>query len=155
MGTENGIYHSRDRGDTWQHAMTFGSVKTISVHPMNPDIIFAGVDIKGNYKSTDGGQTWSLINEGVHSNGESTAAANSFVFQTDPSNTLYMSTGWVDVYTSDTAGNSWSKTGDLLTELNVQRLIQDPAKPEHFWAATQYDGVYVSNNSAGVLAVHE
>ena len=148
IGTENGIFYSSDRGDNWQHVMDSGSIKTIKVHPMNPDIIYAGVDIKGNFKSTDGGQTWNRINNGVHTTGESTAAANTFVIHEQLNSTLFMSTGWVDVYKSVNAGNSWIKTGDLLTEMSVQDLIQDPVSPDRYWAATQYQGVYISDNGA-------
>lgn len=148
VGTENGVYYSSDRGDTWHHVMESGSVKTIKVHPVNPDIVFVGVDIKGNFKTTDRGQTWQSINAGVYSSQESIAAANAFVIHPDQTNRMLMSTGWIDLYQSLDAGQSWTKTGDLLTDLDVQDLIQDPVKPDRYWAATRYNGVYISENAA-------
>lgn len=148
IGTEQGIYQSSDGGQTWQHVMKQGSVKIVSVHPQYPDIVYAGVDIKGNFKSVDAGQTWQAMNQGIHHNNESTAAANSFVFHIDSGNTVLMSTGWVDIFKSVNSGNSWVKTGDLLTDLNVEALIQDPLQPKRYWAATQYKGVFASTNNA-------
>lgn len=64
-----GIFKSTDGGKSWSGA---GNglrinpetgyphyVKSIAVHPTNPDIVFAGTGW-GLYKSTDGGQNWSM-----------------------------------------------------------------------------------------------
>ena len=67
----DGVYRSRDAGETWEH-IGFGDVDAISkirVHPTNPDIVFAAVfgkygansEERGLYKSTDGGDTWNRI----------------------------------------------------------------------------------------------
>jgi photosystem II stability/assembly factor-like uncharacterized protein len=68
-----GVYKSRDGGNTW-----FGSNRgivgrfwpsgdaipnfSLTVDPNNPDIVWAGLkDVKGVYKSTNGGQTWTDV----------------------------------------------------------------------------------------------
>ncbi|MEZ4416444.1 MAG: glycosyl hydrolase [Gemmatimonadota bacterium] len=67
----DGIYRSRDAGETWEH-VAFQNVDAISkirIHPTNPDIVFAAVfgkysvdsDERGVFKSTDGGTTWRKV----------------------------------------------------------------------------------------------
>ncbi|MCA9736026.1 MAG: glycosyl hydrolase [Gemmatimonadota bacterium] len=67
----DGIYRSRDAGETWEH-VGFRNVDAISkvrIHPTDPDIVFAAVfgkysvdsDERGVYKSTDGGTTWRKV----------------------------------------------------------------------------------------------
>ncbi len=64
----DGMYRSRDAGESWEH-IGFNDTDAISkvrVHPTNPDIVFAAVfgkygadsEERGVFKSTDGGDTW-------------------------------------------------------------------------------------------------
>ena len=65
----NGVYKSLDGGKTWQHIGLDGSrhIQSIVVDPRNPDIVLVGAigdhvaksDVRGVYRSTDGGRTWS------------------------------------------------------------------------------------------------
>lgn len=64
----NGVYKSVDAGRTWQHLGLDATkqIPSIIVDPHNPDIVMiaaqgnvhAKTDIRGVYRSTDGGKTW-------------------------------------------------------------------------------------------------
>ena len=64
----DGIYKSTDAGKTWQHIGLEDSqtIARIRVHPANPDLVYAAVfghpaapnQMRGVYKSNDGGKTW-------------------------------------------------------------------------------------------------
>ena len=64
----NGVYKSVDAGRTWQHLGLEGTrhIQTLLVDPRNPDIVLLGAlgnhvaksDMRGVYRSTDGGRTW-------------------------------------------------------------------------------------------------
>jgi photosystem II stability/assembly factor-like uncharacterized protein len=64
----NGMYKSEDAGATWRHIGLDDSrvIPTILVDPKNPDIVLAGAEgdltrkseMRGVYRSTDGGRTW-------------------------------------------------------------------------------------------------
>ena len=64
----DGIYKSTDAGKTWQHMGLEDSqtIARIRVNPTNPDIVYAAVfghpaapnEMRGVYKSSDGGKTW-------------------------------------------------------------------------------------------------
>ena len=67
----DGVYRSRDGGDTWEHVGFRQShgISKIRIHPTNPDIIFvasfgkysAPSEERGVFKSTDGGDTWERV----------------------------------------------------------------------------------------------
>jgi photosystem II stability/assembly factor-like uncharacterized protein len=67
----DGVYRSRDAGETWEHVGFTNShgISKIRIHPTNPDIIFvasfgkysAPSEERGVFKSTDGGDTWRRV----------------------------------------------------------------------------------------------
>ncbi|MFI5179470.1 MAG: WD40/YVTN/BNR-like repeat-containing protein [Vicinamibacterales bacterium] len=91
-----GIYKSTDAGATWQH-MGLTDTQTIAriiVHPTNPDIVYVAAtghewtdnDMRGVFKTTDGGKTWAKI----YDKSPRTGAIDLVMDPRDP-NTLYAS----------------------------------------------------------------
>jgi photosystem II stability/assembly factor-like uncharacterized protein len=68
VSTGRGVYKSTDGGQTWKFTGLYnaGQIGAVRIHPTNPDIVWvaAGGDIfkpneiRGIFKTTDGGQTW-------------------------------------------------------------------------------------------------
>ena len=67
----DGMYKSVDGGKTWMHIGLEDSqhISRIAVHPQNPDIVYVAVlghvygsnEMRGVFKSSDGGKTWQKI----------------------------------------------------------------------------------------------
>ncbi len=67
----DGVYRSRDAGETWEHVGFSDShgISKIRIHPTNPDIIWvasfgkysAESEERGVFKSTDGDDTWERV----------------------------------------------------------------------------------------------
>ncbi|MDH3734879.1 MAG: glycosyl hydrolase, partial [Gemmatimonadota bacterium] len=67
----DGVYRSRDAGESWEHVGFSGShaISKIRIHPTDPDIIFVASfglyggpsEERGVFKSTDGGDTWRRV----------------------------------------------------------------------------------------------
>jgi photosystem II stability/assembly factor-like uncharacterized protein len=67
----DGVYRSRDAGETWEHVGFSEShgISKIRIHPTNPDIIYvasfgkysAASEERGVFKSVDGGDTWERV----------------------------------------------------------------------------------------------
>lgn len=63
-----GMWKSKDAGKTWEHLGMEESrfISRIRIHPGNPDIVYAAImgdifkptEMRGVYKSTDGGKSW-------------------------------------------------------------------------------------------------
>jgi photosystem II stability/assembly factor-like uncharacterized protein len=76
VGTElHGIFKSDDGGATW-HPRSEGlprgqagerptPIRCLAVDPTTPLIAYAGTELHGFYKTTDGGASWAAINQGL------------------------------------------------------------------------------------------
>jgi len=62
--TRAGVFRSVDSGTNWEKLNVPSSREefwSVSVHPRNPDVIFAGAAPVGVYKSDDGGNSWRRV----------------------------------------------------------------------------------------------
>jgi photosystem II stability/assembly factor-like uncharacterized protein len=64
-GTHGRLYRSRDYGQTWE-SVTLpvepeSSVYFMATHPADPDLIFVSTNLGQIFRSTDGGEHWSVI----------------------------------------------------------------------------------------------
>jgi photosystem II stability/assembly factor-like uncharacterized protein len=70
-GVGDGIFRSRDGGDSWERVGLEGSerIHRVLTHPTDPDVVYAGVmgpawsdgDVRGVYRTRDGGDTWERV----------------------------------------------------------------------------------------------
>ncbi len=68
-GTSDGIRFSDDAGESWDWAsigMDHGAfIKDVVIDPANPQTVWAADLMSGVYRSTDGGQVWVHVNDGL------------------------------------------------------------------------------------------
>ena len=142
---ERGIYRSQDAGVTWQRVLgsdadTGGSA--VAIDPSNAQVVYAGLwksrlgpwedknefeDVGGLYKSSDGGNSWRQLKNGLPANltQVNMAIAPSQpqrlfaeVGTTDPGD--YSSAAGLGLYRSDDAGESWTRiTSDPRAALRI------------------------------------
>jgi hypothetical protein len=125
--------------------------------PSNPTIIYAGmraqrrtIDLNfparssyGMYKSTDGGETWAEVNNGLGTDRNVHAIA---VHPSDP-NTVYVGTWRDGLYKSTDGGQNWVSKNNGLTALDVRALAIDSSNPQTLYAGLgQGAGIYKSTN---------
>ena len=110
VGTENnGVYFSKDSGQTWEKRDTgvlSTTFYTIAFDPSNPDVLFAGGFQTGVYKSTDGGKKWTQSFEGL-------GILDIHAIAVDPqnSNCIFAGTMGQGVFRSDDGGKTWDYAG--------------------------------------------
>ncbi|MBN1954796.1 MAG: hypothetical protein JW900_07075 [Anaerolineae bacterium] len=168
-----GILKSTDGGNTWRivfdHPDAGGSCaggpqecrhgfKAIEYAPSNPGVVYAGMrkgrrSIDGDfparpsfgmYKSTDGGETWVEINNGLR-----TSLINVHciaVHPTDP-NTVYVGT-WKDgMFKTTDGGQNWVAKSNGLVSADVRSLAIDPQNPGVVYAGLgEGAGIFKSTN---------
>ena len=74
LGTDR-LYRSDDRAVSWTSisptlapatgVRTYGTITTISVSPIDPQIIYCGTDVGKVWITANGGASWKAINEGL------------------------------------------------------------------------------------------
>jgi photosystem II stability/assembly factor-like uncharacterized protein len=119
VGHESGtIRRSEDRGTTWStlpfDAEEGGAIKAIAVSPdfSKDHTFFVGTESAGVYRTTDGGSSFTPVDDGL-SDRKTMSLALSPSFATD--DTLWVSTYTDGVYESNDRGKSWSARRDGLT----------------------------------------
>ncbi len=129
-GGDRGLYQSIDGGTTWQLILSAGKytgVNEVHLDPHNPDIIYAtthqhfrnvaalinGGPESGIHKSTDGGQSWRELTEGLPA--EDKGKIGLAISPLD-SNVIYATIELAQrtggFWRSDNAGASWEKRSD-------------------------------------------
>ena len=60
VGTQRGVYRSKDRGDNWERmGLPEGrTVWSLKFHPHNPQVMYLGTEGSEVYRSEDGGESW-------------------------------------------------------------------------------------------------
>ena len=109
-------------GSKWAPGAGGLCLHTILQDPTNPERMFIAISSAGAFRTDDGGQTWTPINKGLHSQyiPDPTAEIGHCVHRLgmhrSRPNVLFMQKHW-DVLRSDNAGDLWTEvSGNLPTD---------------------------------------
>ncbi len=113
-------------------------IASVAVDPNNPNILYAGTDT-GIFKSTDGGDNWSAVNNGLPS---TSFIVYGLAINPQNSNTLYAALYGAGVFKSTDGGANWTDISDGTTAFSKYYLdmVLDPNNPD-----TVYVGIYQGN----------
>ncbi|MEP6920210.1 MAG: YCF48-related protein [bacterium] len=135
-GTFNGIFRSDDAGENWQQLPTQSTpglvhVETLAIDPRTADTIYAGTWYLP-YKTTDGGQTWRSIKNGIIDD------SDIFAIDIDPRDPGHLiASACSGIYESKTAGEAWKKVQGIPSQSRRTRAImQHPSIPGLVFAGT-------------------
>lgn len=140
---QGGLLRSTDRGDTWT-AMPgpagAGFYLAFDIPPAAPSTVYAAgtLDFKARFvRTTDGGATWTLIQDGL--------PAPVSVVASDPSEpgTVWTVSGG-DVYRSTDGGDHWAAVSSVFRNRIVKSLAASPSGS--LYAAVDQDNVYESED---------
>jgi len=130
---EGNIYHSSDNGETWNQIatkLTEWDINSIIVVDNN---IIVGSEMGGLFLSNNNGETWTKVN-----------SLHIYQMITDGSKILAATT--LGVYSSIDNGMNWTKLDYIgLVHNRIRALAKCNGK---LFAATEYGGVYVSDDEA-------
>lgn len=131
-GWSSAIVRSQDAGATWETAFAPGRTSAIVFDHANPLIVYAADFFP--LKSTDGGESWRVINNGTDTIGLSTVAIDSG----DPA-ILYASyNGYPSggLFRSLDGGESWIHDRGPEGALSFSAVVPDPGRPGVVWLGT-------------------
>jgi photosystem II stability/assembly factor-like uncharacterized protein len=123
---KDGIYKSKDGGDTWFYRGLKGEyISSIVINPINSQKIYVAA-VKENkkeggiYKSIDGGNNWKKLNSKIND-------VNQLIMNPSNPDTLYAASGIHGVFKTTDGGVTWVKKnkgleGLLLSKLNLREI---------------------------------
>lgn len=120
--TTEGVYRSNDMGTTWSQVLGEKMVTDLVILKTDTNVLLAGVGNlnsinKGLYRTTNGGQNWSIVNNGLPAN---THDGRITISMWEPNNNygvlqICNAFNTIGIYTTSDAGQSWTvkSTQDL------------------------------------------
>src|SRR5436309_7785248 len=142
-GTRAGLYKSTDGGGSWRgvnsgvptlllprfggSAPLYPRINALAVDPRTPTTLYAGVsEGRSIFKSTDGGESWRDINNGLDG-----AGSGCCPLIIDPQTPIILYTGTENggVFQSVDGGETWHPINDGLIGLHVTALEAAPLTP--------------------------
>ena len=147
------VYRSDDGGATWKRKLynLGGSgyqdyVYSLTIHPKSPNILLAATHEHGIFMSSNDGDLWIGVNDGITNLSTRAVVAGTNTSQHD---TLY--TGiWekLGVYKSTDLGGSWSLASSGLDGAHIYSMDIDPRRPDWVYAATYNLGLMRTTDGA-------
>jgi photosystem II stability/assembly factor-like uncharacterized protein len=146
-GSLGGVFRRAAGNGGWEH-LTNGlsetsHVRAITIHPTNPDVVYAGTD-SGPFRSRSRGERWDRLDFP-----EERAAVWSLLIHPRNPDILYAGTSPPGVWRSDDGGDTWRQLQNAVQPIRVKmafpcrvlRLGADPANPDELYAALEVAGV--------------
>lgn len=135
----NQLYRTTNAGTNWSAIspdltngsgggnLTFGTIYSIDVSPLNSDVIYVGTDDGNVWITTNGGANWNNISGSLPNRWVTKVLADR-----GDVNTVYVTfSGYRygeddgHVYKSDDAGNTWTDIGTSLPDIPINDIVKD------------------------------
>lgn len=165
---ERGVYRTTDGGTTWENVLyisdSTGAIDLV-MHPTDTDIVYAamwerkrhatnrfyGGQTSGLYRSTDGGDTWTELTNGLPT-GEISRIGIALC-ESQP-NVMYAhysdsDRNWIDLFKSTDGGDTWVATNSNIEGNYWEGKVHvDPTNPDILWSM----GVYMHYSDDGAAS---
>ena len=126
-GTFNGVFRSDNSGDSWTQLPTYNTpglvhVESLAIDPRTPSTIYAGTWYLP-YKSTDGGQNWRSIKNGIIDD------SDIFAINIDPRDPNHViASACSGIYETGNGGEAWTKVQGIPSQSRRTRaIVQHPS----------------------------
>lgn len=143
VGTINGVWESKDKGDSWKKIKSDTmpiNIDSMAIDPRDESTIFAGTWWRA-YKSTDSGKTWRLIKDGMIDD------SDVFAITVNPRNPDHIvASACSGIYESFNNGEKWAKIQGIPSQSRRTRdIVQHPSLEGVIYAGTT-EGFWLSTN---------
>ncbi|HKU76355.1 MAG TPA: SBBP repeat-containing protein [Pyrinomonadaceae bacterium] len=140
LRTKSPIFKSVDGAANWSNdnfGFAASTVNTMVIHPTEPSTVYAGTQT-GVFKTTNGGRTWTAINNGLGANKNVTA----MVINPSAPATLYLAIGGFQsgtgVYKSTDSGATWALRNTGLINTDLLSLAIVPSSPNTLYLGVSF-----------------
>jgi len=136
-GVYGGVAISHNRGINWDFchegfpAGTNVTQNALLIHPLAPQIMFLGTFGGGVARTTDGGESWHYVNNGLQM-----GCISALAMSASRSGTLYAGTDGAGVFKTTSYGDEWHQCKTGLTDYFVRAFAFDPQNDQVVHLAT-------------------
>ena len=141
-GHRGDVFASTDGAQSWMRLGNYelsGFQARLSVAPSDPNVLFVTEDVRGVYRSLDGGRTWLEVGEGLPRDQNDAVKAQSLAIDPADANVVYLGTGWGSfngngVYKSTDGGETWAPANRGMMDYGITALAVNPAESQVVYA---------------------
>ena len=143
VASDRSVRKSTDGGTSWTpYTVAESNVTSIVIDMNNPGTLYAGTDAEGIFKSTNGGENWTAVNNGIRAMNFPHSESHSV--HVDVNNPSYIYAGSINHgYRSTNGGQTWEKMDH--PEWAISSILTYSAKPgevftlkNKFWKSANY-----------------
>lgn len=145
-----GIYKSVDKGHTWTQTAFPTYAHFLAIHPQNTQTVYAAIQSSGNeprgvYKTTNGGDSWTQMNNGLDSlQGLQWAIGDIAINLSEPEELFLGNSGPNYLFRSTNGGNSWSVFNlGILGAGHVEAILVDTLTRRSYLGTAR--GIYLND----------
>ena len=144
--TKDGLYSSHDGGESWRLSLP-GNVHSVAVDPTDPNVVYAGTEPVGHFRSPDGGNSWTELTA-LKNQPESVTDKWWFPQYPHESHVLSIFVDWHDprvlcvglehggILRSSDGGAHWQDLSDGIEYIDIHTVKGDPVYPNLYYSAT-------------------
>lgn len=147
--TVGDLFKSTDRGASWTGTNTpsisSASPWGLAIDPNNPETVYVGTyyDKGGFYKSTDGGNTWS-----IKTNGLPPVCPSSIVIDAR-NGAIYAGLSESGVYKSTDGAENWKSSSKGIAYTRIEDIAVHPVSSSTIFSTIRGDGYYMATSNNG------
>ena len=148
-GGDTGLFVSRDCGARWERITADGALPTIwslTIDPVDPDILFAGTRPAAVYRSRDGGRQWEKLAVDIARECSiGTPFVTSVVVDPDNHRSVWAGVEIDGVFRSRDGGDTWTHLDGGLYDPDIHTVAIAATQPKRLYASTARE-MFVSND---------
>jgi photosystem II stability/assembly factor-like uncharacterized protein len=148
-GGDTGVFVTYNGGERWERLGTDGALPTIwtlTIDPVDPDILFAGTRPAGVYRSRDGGKGWEKLAADIASECSiGTPFVTSLVIDPDDHRIVWAGVEIDGVFRSMDGGDTWTHLKAGLYDPDIHAVTIAKTEPKRLYASTARE-VFISDN---------
>jgi photosystem II stability/assembly factor-like uncharacterized protein len=148
-GGDTGLFISHNGGARWERLSANGVLPTIwslTIDPVDPQILFAGTRPAGLWRSRDGGRQWEMLDVAVAQECSiGVPFVTSVVVDPDDHRRIWAGVEIDGVFRSLDGGDTWSHLKEGLYDPDIHAVTIAATEPKRIYASTARD-MFVSDN---------
>jgi photosystem II stability/assembly factor-like uncharacterized protein len=126
------IFRSQNGGRQWELRAGIGHnyrIRTLAVHPQDPNIVYASTEVNGVFMSPDGGQSWNTLNRTLPAQGDGLQCPALAIHPKQPE-VVFIACHPHGVFVSPDSGMTWTPRNEGITpSLQINALAIVPVDP--------------------------